>query len=175
MNNDQQDPEGQQIPILRFPVAVVTECRPSTSPWADTCWEVLGISAGSGSDAAASGSLNRVFQQDGVERYLQAGFNLELHPDECESYYFNLLSEQPRCFVVADMADDGVPAPVLVSLSFDEAHAYLEGERSVYAVNLPPEIYRWVEGYVLANYVPERKLKRKRDNWKAPGEEGRRR
>jgi hypothetical protein len=54
---------------------------------------------------------------------------------------------------------------LLVSASFDEAHAYLEAEGDAEAVPMPPEIYQWVERFVLKHYVPERKVKRKRRNW----------
>ena len=53
----------------------------------------------------------------------------------------------------------------LLTLSFDEAHAYLEGDENLYTVPMPPEIYRWVEAYVLAHYVPEKRTKRKRRDW----------
>ena len=61
-----------------------------------------------------------------------------LHVDECESYYYNLVSDSPRAYVVAHSADDErQPQPFLVSMSFDEAHAYLEGEDEIYAVDVP--------------------------------------
>jgi hypothetical protein len=54
-------------------------------------------------------------------------------------------------------------------MSFDEAHAYLEGEDEIYAVDVPPELYRWTESFVISNYFPERKRKRKLRNWSADG------
>ena len=52
-----------------------------------------------------------------------------------------------------------------VSLSFDEAHAYLEGDDTVYAVDIPPELYRWTESFVLTHYCPQQMKKRKRRDW----------
>ena len=65
--------------------------------------------------------------------------------------------------------DDGEdePVPFLVSLSFDEAHAYLEGDDTVFAVDIPAEMYRWIESFVLAHYCPQQLKKRKRKNWKS--------
>ena len=30
----------------------------------------------------------------------------------------------------------------------------------------PPEVHQWLEYFVLAHFIPEKRLKRKRDNWK---------
>ncbi len=68
--------------------------------------------------------------------------------------------------MVADIDEESQPVPFLVTLSFDEAHAYLEGDQEVYAVDIPPELYRWSEAFVLSHYVPQKKRKRKLDNWK---------
>jgi hypothetical protein len=58
-------------------------------------------------------------------------------------------------------------------MSFDEAHAYLEGDDEIYAVDVPGELYRWTEAYVIAHYFPEKKKKRKLRDWSAdePGTE----
>jgi len=93
-----------------------------------------------------------------------------LYVDECESYYHNLLAKTPRCYVIARRDEDAVPVPFLVSLSFDEAHAYLEADDEVFEVDMPPEIYRWTEAFVLHHYTPEKRVKRKRQNWR--GEAG---
>ena len=97
-----------------------------------------------------------------------------MYQDECESYYYNLVSDNPRAFVLAHAIDDNdQPRPFKVSMSFDEAHAYLEGDDQVYAVDVPPELYRWTEAYVIANYFPEKKRKRKLRDWSADESENR--
>ena len=159
---DNNDSLAQTLPDS-FPLSVILESRPSTNAWAKERWQAVGVSVG----AAAESEVRQISEQAEVRRYLYPGFKVSLHLDECESYYFNLMSERPRCFIIADVDDSGRPTPLLVSLSFDEAHAYLEGDRDVYAVDIPPELYRWTEAYVLANYVSERKTKRKLEDWKA--------
>ena len=52
------------------------------------------------------------------------------------------------------------------NLSYDEATSYMEVDEPVFSLPMPPEVYRWLEAYVLEHYVPERKKKRKRDDWK---------
>ena len=148
-----------------FRVSVIMQQSPSRSAWLTRQWQAVGILA-AGQDSAAKGEVTLIHQEGEVSRYLYSGFSLRLYVDECESYYHNLLSSEPRCYVVASQADDGTPVPFLVSLSFDEAHAYLEGDETVYAVAVPAEVYRWTETFVLAHYVPTKRTKRKRADWK---------
>jgi len=111
-------------------------------------------------------------ERDGLRQWLYPGLAIRLYADECESYYYNLVSNEPRCFVVAHRDDDGCPPePFLATLSYDEAAAYQEGEDDVYAVPIPPELYPWLERFVLANYVPEKRTKRKRRDWKAEAQQ----
>ena len=156
-----------------FPVAVLMEQRPSVNDrWSEFQWQALGVSVGTQGDA--SDTTPRLVRDDGVIRqYLHPGLTLTLYQDECESYYHNLTAPKPSCYIVTREEEDGVPEPFLVSLSFDEAHAYLEGDDTIYAVDIPPELYRWTELFVLANYAPEKRRKRKRDNWKSAAAESR--
>jgi hypothetical protein len=158
--------EDAQIPGS-FPVSLITELRPLNNPWTTEQWQVVGVTVGD----AADQQVRKILDQDGVQRFQHPGFQLALHVDECESYYYNLLAERPRCYIVADLNGINAPYPQLVSVSFDEAHAYLEGEQEIYAVDMPPEIYRWVETFVLVHYVKERKRKRKRTDWKQSASE----
>ncbi|CAD7842916.1 MAG: hypothetical protein [Olavius algarvensis Gamma 3 endosymbiont] len=153
----------QELPE-RLNLAVLMEKKPSTHPWAQFSYEALGVVV---RGAQEESSVARVYQNDGVEHFLVTGMVLQLHPDECESYYHNLMSPEPGCFIVADQPDDSadMPLPYLVSLSFDEVHAYLEGDEQVYSVAIPSELYQWAEAYVLTNYVALKKTKRKLKNW----------
>jgi hypothetical protein len=68
--------------------------------------------------------------------------------------------------VIAHHEENDTPVPFLVSMSFDEAHAYLESDEEVYDVDIPPELYCWTEAFLLCHYAPEKRVKRKRQNWK---------
>ncbi|MEA3275109.1 MAG: DUF3305 domain-containing protein [Pseudomonadota bacterium] len=140
----------------RFAVSVILAVSaPSASG------EVVGVVAGD------RGGDDRLLRSDGAgEQVLCPGFQLRLYKDEAESYYMNLTGERPSVFVVCQAAEDESPRPVLVTLSYDEASSYMEVEDAVFSVPMPPEIYRWVETFVLEHYTPERKKKRKLDNWK---------
>jgi len=148
----------------KLPVSVIMEKRPSDHAWADFYYEAIGVVT---SDQLQEDETKKIYELDGVERFLVSGLSLQLYVDECESYYHNLMSPQPGCYIVADEPEtaDEMPEPFLVSLSFDEAHAYLEGDAQIYAVEIPPELYKWAEAFILTHYVATKKTKRKLKNW----------
>lgn len=148
-----------------FPASVIMESRPSKNKWIDEVWDAIGVVTQSGTTDV------KVIKQGDIKQVIYAGLKINLHLDECESYYHNLMSPKPGCFIVAreedeDGEDRDIPIPFLVTMSFDEAHAYLEGDDIVYAVPIPPELYSWVEAYIVENYSAEKRIKRKRKNWK---------
>lgn len=152
-----------------FPVSVMMVfCAPGGKPWDTGHWDVAGVVAGE-SLAADEGASNPVHADSGDQRTLWPGFRLELYRDDAAGYYHNLMGTEPRVFVVCREAAAGRLEPAMVTLSYDEAAAYTEVEEEVFAVPMPPEIYRWAERFVLEHYVPERKKKRKREDWKKPG------
>ncbi|MES9969019.1 MAG: DUF3305 domain-containing protein [Candidatus Thiodiazotropha sp.] len=155
----------------KFNVSVIMQQSPSDSQWQENRWEAVGIISDLVEGRTEKAAPSLIHQEGSVNRYLYTGFTLRLHEDECESYYYNLLSNQPHCYVVANLDDRGKPEPFLVSLSYDEAHAYLEGDDAVFNVPLPAELYRWTEAFVLEHYVPKKRTKRKRTDWKnsSPG------
>ena len=143
------------------------EKRPSDHAWIDFSYQAVGVVA---SEQLQDDQVKKIYQQNGVERYLFSGLQVQLYVDECESYYHNLMSPHPGCYIVASEPEtlDEMPVPYIVSLSFDEAHAYLEGDGQVYAVEIPAELYRWTEAFILTHYVATKKTKRKLKNWSEP-------
>lgn len=151
-----------------FPVAVILERRPAKSAWVEDVWQAVAITVG---HQAAADRPTKIHEQGDVAQYLVGGLEVSLHVDECESYYHNLMSDTPRAYVIAHLAEHSAPpVPFHISLSFDEAHAYLEGDDEIYAVDIPPELYRWTEAFVIAHYVAEKKRKRKLRDWTAEGQ-----
>ena len=150
----------------RFPVAVIMQRTPSSvSAWSDYQWSAVGITVLE-SQAPGLQEPQLVYEEGETCQYLYNGFEVSLHMDECESYYHNLMSPLPRCYIMTRRNENDVPVPFQVSMSFDEAQAYQECDEEVYAVDIPPELYRWLEAYVLANYVATKRKKRKRQDWK---------
>jgi hypothetical protein len=122
---------------------------------------VVGVVAG---DRGRDESLIR--SDSGGRQLLCPGFRLRLHKDEAESYYMNLTGDHPSIFVVCSEDEEERLQPSLVTLSYDEVSSYMEVEDAVFSVPMPPELYRWIEAFVLQYYVPERRKKRKLDRWK---------
>lgn len=150
----------------RFPVAVIMQRTPSlVSAWSDYQWSAVGITVVQ-TQVAEVEEPQLVHEQGDTRQYLYYGFYVALYLDECESYYHNLMSPEPGCYILTRQNENDVPVPFLVSMSFDEAQAYQECDEEVYAVAIPPMLYRWVEAYVLANYVATKRKKRKRQDWK---------
>lgn len=147
-----------------YPVSVIMESRPSNSPWQALSWDAIGVCQIA--DMGDGKLPRKIIQQGDIEQTIYSHLKLRLFRDECESYYHNLMSPKPGCFVIAREDEDDRPVPFLVSMSFDEAHAYQEGDDLVYSVPIPPELYGWLEAYVVENYMPVKRKKRKRKNWK---------
>ncbi len=181
--SDSTRTDGPDIapPPTRFPVNVLMERRRvSGNRWVTDSWRAVGVTVGgtSMSDSnradcrdAETGATPTVpvpvVEGPDAAQYLWPGLHVELFVDEAESYYHNLMVGTPGCYIVTRSDPDGLPRPVIVSLSFDAGQAYLEGDETVHAVPLPPELYRAAEAFVLAHYVPEKKKKRRRQDWKA--------
>ncbi len=164
MGSIQLEGFDQKLPDL-LTVSVVMEKRCSDSAWIDYSYRAIGVVVG---ESGQQKQFKSIFQDGEVEHFLVTGLQLRLFEDECESYYHNLMSPKPGCFIVAEQPDDpdDMPIPYLVSLSFDEVHAYLEGDEQVYAVEIPAELYQWAEAFILTHYVATKKTKRKLKNWK---------
>jgi hypothetical protein len=169
LESDIQMPTPDEVAATlpdRFPVTVLMARRELRDhPWIDHRWEAVGVTTGTRDDTVDSPVT--VMETEVSREVLYGGYWVQLHRDECESYYHNLRAPDPRCYVLTRPGEDDEPAPFLVSLSFDEANAYAEGEDvEVFPVAMPPELYRWTEAFVLAHYVPQPRKKRKRDDWK---------
>ena len=163
--------EPESAPPSRFPVSVIMERRRvSNNRWLSESWHAIGVTVGSeragGERAETEANPRLIVEGPDAAQYLWQGLIAELFVDEAESYYHNLMVGTPGCYIVTRPRADGMPEPVIVSLSFDAGQAYSEGDETVHNVPLPAELYRAAEAFVLAHYVPEKKKRRKRTDWK---------
>ena len=136
--------------------------RRAQSRWADVVWEPHGVVPG-----YLGAERKLLLQHDGVAQWLHAGFKLELHRDEIEGYYENVVTADPRVFVLWRMEGEEA-LPLEVTASRDEASRWLDGGHSVDGVPMPPEIYAWVGDYVEKNYRPEPKKRIKPRSFQHP-------
>ena len=159
MNDFQDIPETSS----KFQVTVMMQRQEITNnPWTDASWKALGVMIDSRNDPELK-DFERVVADADIEQYLWSGLPLALYADECESYYYNLMSDNPLIFVISRANEVlNLPEPFVVTASFDEANAYQESDDQVFSAAMAPGIYRWIEGFVLENYVPEKKYKRRR-------------
>jgi len=74
----------------------------------------VGITVGEPDLEVPKGQPLKIHEDGQVTQYLHTGFTLRLHEDECESYYHNLMTPQPRCYVMARPDEREVPVPFLV-------------------------------------------------------------
>lgn len=104
------------------------------------------------------------------KRYLWTGFALSFYRDGGESYWHTLVGEQQEVFVVCQEDENDGTAPILVTADYDEAMAYHEADDTILSTPMPPVIYRALERFVLENYAPEEKKRRKRKDWHSKGD-----
>jgi len=152
-------PESETIPLR-----IITAREPvSTSPWVDERWWVVGAVAGAAPNEGCAREILRA-GPDG-ERYLWTGVQLRLIRSEVDAYYFNLMGSNPSLYVFCERDADGGLAPTAATLEYSEAMAHDEFGNEVFAVPIPAELYRRIERFVVAHYVPEEPKSRRK-----PGE-----
>lgn len=149
-----------------YPVSVVMERREKQRDrWSYTEWKATGILIG---DQLKNRYPEKTLlhEDDECQRYLWTNFVIELVKDGAESYWNNLMASNPALFVVCrDDEDTEELEPFLVTANYDEIIGYLEVEDQVFALEIPPEVYQWLERYIVNNYIPPQRRKRKRTNW----------
>ena len=160
------DSDNEQPNVAdRLPVSVVTAYRTSRQTvWESGEWDVIGVvGAPVGADTPEGRTLIR--EEPREKQYIYSGYHVELFKDAAPGYYHNLMGDSPKAFVVCQQEEGEALEPFLVTVSWDEAAAHMEMDEAVYSVPLPPELYRFVEHFVLEHYVPEKRKKRKRKDW----------
>lgn len=116
----------------------------------------------SGNRNADEVELTLINEDDGVSQYLYVGFDIDLFKDDLESYTANLRAHKPSVFVICEHGDE---IDEIRPLSYDEMASYVEVDEPVFDIPIPSDIYHWVESYVLENYRPEERKKRRREKW----------
>jgi hypothetical protein len=132
---------------------------------------VLGIVVG---ERFASGEVRSMRMRSGPEGHIHMwlGFRLRLHKAQVEDYALNINSPTPVAFVAGGADEETGFRPSEVTVSLAEAQKLdrteLRGtEESVHRVPMPPEVFRWVERFVLEHYVPRKRKARGKRRSKA--------
>lgn len=94
------------------------------------------------------------------------GYRLRVDAKSCDGYYQNLLSAAPKLFVICRLDERRILQPLLISLDCDEAAAHMEADDTVFSYPMPEPVIDWLKEFVKEFFRPERRLKRKRQDWK---------
>lgn len=149
-----------------FPVSVVMERREKArGRWSFTEWKATSVLIEC--EIQNKHPEKQLLHEDADRQtYLWKNFTIQLLKDGAESYWNNLMASEPALFVVCRTDDDTEEVePFLVTANYDEIIGYLEVDDQVFSVPIPPEVYQWLERYIVNNYVPPERRKRKRANW----------
>lgn len=158
-----------------FPVSVIMENREiQHGAWTFPQWRVVGVVAGRNIGQGQNQNQCQIIHEGdgGGQQYLWSGYTVKLYKDSAESYWYNLVGAHPSLFVICREDEETGLAPLTVSANYDDASACMETDGTVFATPIPPEIYQWLEHYVVENYVPRDPKKRTRRNWTNEDEKG---
>lgn len=113
-----------------------------------------------------------LLKDDHEERWLHPGFKVELFTDDGEGYYLNASTAQPCFWVVwrmeeeALLAEEPIPIPQIVTLSYHDAGRWLDAQETVEQVPAPPQVVQWLQQFVDQHYVPEVKRRQRPQSFK---------
>lgn len=139
---------------IRITLAVLTAREAvNDNPWITERWRVLGVVAGESFGAARERRVARSAPDS--EQYLWTGLPLCLNVSEADSYYYNLIGDNPCVYIFGHRDTSGEFVPTQVSIEYIDAMAHAETGNEVFSVPMPPEVYRKVEEFVLEHFVPE--------------------
>ncbi len=145
-----------------MPVTVFFSEFPLDKPWQKTGWYLEGVLPIRTQESpgvehpvyASSGTGHRIVRWDGLKVRLERG--------SCQAYYDNISSPTPKIFVISHFGSDKKPRPYLVTLDLTEAEACMEAGEQVYSCPLNPDLYLFLERFVVENYMPKLPAKRQR-------------
>ncbi|MCA3239232.1 MAG: DUF3305 domain-containing protein [Curvibacter sp.] len=114
----------------------------------------------------------RLRQDENGEQWLHPGFAVELFRDDAEGYYLNATTPAPCWFVLwrmeeeATVADEPIPRPAAVSVSYHDAGRWLDAQETVEQVPAPPEVVAWFKTYADEHYKIEPKKRKRPDSFR---------
>jgi hypothetical protein len=152
----------QQRPFID--VAVILRKVPTASRWQAWRWELDSVVP---QEETFGSEPRRLYRGEDGERWLHPAFRVELFRDDAEGYYLNLTTPAPCWFVLwrmdeeATIAEEPIPRPLIVSLSYHDAGRWLDAQETVEQVPAPPHVVEWMRSFASEHYLPEPK-KRKR-------------
>ena len=156
-----------QRPSLQ--VAVVMRRERIASAWQSWRW---GLAEVVPHEPAFGSEPRLLYRNDDEERWLYPAFTVELFRDDAEGYYLNASTQAPCWFVLwrmeeeASVAQDPIPRPAMVSLSYHDAGRWLDAQETVEQVPAPPHVVEWMRAFVDEHHVLEPKKRQRPQSFK---------
>ena len=116
--------------------------------------------------------LTNIDKNNSTERWIHAGYRVKLFTDDAEGYYLNVTTNAPCWFVLwrmeeeANISDEPIAKPEMVSLSYHDAGRWLDAQETVEQVPLPPEVITWLQAFVDEHFVMETKRRKRPESFK---------
>jgi hypothetical protein len=150
-------------------VAVIMRKKRTSSHWQPWQWELEDVVP---HQQAFGSEPRRLYQGDDGERWLHPAFRVELYRDDAEGYYLNVTTPAPCWFVLwrveeeATVAQEPIPRPIIVSLSYHDAGRWLDAQETVEQVPAPEHIVEWMRAFAQEHYVPEPKKRQRPESFR---------
>ena len=145
-------------------VAVVMRRQRIDNVWQPWRWGLADVVA---HEPAFGSEPRRLFKDEHEERWLHPGFRVELFRDDAEGYYLNWATPAPCWFVLwrmeeeASLAEEPIPRPAMVSLSYHDAGRWLDAQETVEQVPAPADVVEWMRVFVQEHHAPEQKRRKR--------------
>lgn len=114
-----------------------------------------------------------LYKDDNEERWLHPGYTVELFRDDAEGYSLNASTEAPGWFVLwrmeeeAQLADEPIARPEMVSLSYYDAGRWLDAQETVEQVPAPAPVVAWLRAFVQEHHVDEPKRRKRPESFRS--------
>lgn len=165
---------GRSAPSFNLGVVIERRYRVLVGGIRQPVWSLGELTIRGESAFTSDGQIVRqktlIEQSDDSERFLWTGLVLSFFKDGGESYWHSLVGEQQQIFVVCQEDEEDGLCPIVVTADYDEAMAYQEADDTIFSNPMPPLVYQTLERFVLENYTPEQKKRRKRKQWHGDAE-----
>jgi len=163
---------------LHLPVVVVLERREIVKRfWSAPSWYLSSVLVGEALTEHIDAQPLRETERG--REFAWSGYRVTLYKDACERYWHALIGDRPLVYVVCrerGVGDDSEAGPgiepVVVTIDYDQAIGFAETDELVLSTDITPELYRYMEDFVLTHYRPKPFEKRRRKRW-VDGEGGR--
>ena len=152
------------------PITVVMECRVlPDNRWHSMQWEAHAVICDSAPAEAAPKVIERT---EKLTRTAYHGHQIRLFRDEAEGYLYNVMSPEPKVFVLWRMHEDEA-RPERVTVSYHEGARWMDSDEKVDGVPLPVEIQAWIRDFAGRHYKPEPKKPKRYASSRDKGRMGR--